>query len=185
MSRVKILKNNEMSAESGQIVARIEERGARVLNLYRVLAHNPDILRDCLKLGTTLLKKTSLSAKLRELAILHVAKITGSEYELAQHHPIALQTGITESQVQALDDWVKATCFNAEERAVLQYVGEVAQQVKVTDETFTSLKRYLGQKEIVELTLSIGYWGLIARMLVPLEVEIDQSTASSLSDLTG
>jgi 4-carboxymuconolactone decarboxylase len=185
MSRVKILQNSEMPPESRQLITKIEDRGARVLNLYRILAHNPDILRDCLKLGTTLLKKTSLSAKLRELAILRIATITGSEYEWAQHYPIALQTGVTESQAQSLDDWRKATCFDTAECAVLQYADEVAQQVKVKDETFASLKQHLGQQEIVELTLAIGFWGLIARVLVPLEVEIDQATASSLSDLTG
>lgn len=37
--------------------------------------------------------------------------------------------------------------------------------------------------DIVELTLSIGYWGMIARTLVPLQVDID--ALSEGKDLMG
>jgi alkylhydroperoxidase family enzyme len=51
--------------------------------------------------------------------------------------------------------------------------------------TFNTLRQFLNEQSIVELTISIGYWGLVARVLVPLEVDLDVSTASSAQDLTG
>jgi alkylhydroperoxidase family enzyme len=68
---------------------------------------------------------------------------------------------------------------------VLQYAEEVTREVKVKEETFSALKQYLDEQSIVELTISVGYWGLVARVLVPLQVDLDVTTASSTQDLTG
>ena len=185
MARIRLLDNDEASAESKKIYDRIESNGARVLNLYRALAHNPSLMLNCMKLGNSLLSETALSPKLRELVILRIARLTGSDYEWAQHYHIALQTGVTSEQAAAIGQWKESHLFNRLEQAVLQYTDEAAQSVRVTDETFTSLASFLDEQQIVELTLAIGYWGLLARFLVPLHVDIDAQTAGSASDLKG
>jgi len=38
---------------------------------------------------------------------------------------------------------------------------------------------------VVELTMSIGYWGMIARVLVPLEIELEEQSVGSARDLRG
>jgi len=43
----------------------------------------------------------------------------------------------------------------------------------------------LSERSIVEMTLSIGYWGMVARLLVPLQVDIDIQTVSSAQELIG
>jgi len=44
---------------------------------------------------------------------------------------------------------------------------------------------YMNEQCIVELTASIGYWGMVARFLVPLQIDIDAQPAGSAKDLTG
>jgi AhpD family alkylhydroperoxidase len=149
------------------------------------LAHNARILRNHLQLGNTLLSKTKLSPKLREMVILRIAKLTGSEYEWAQHYPVALEAGVSKEQAAEVSSWQDSTLFNDEERAVLRYTDEVSQQVKVTDDTFTVLKQYLDEQCILELTVAIGYWGMVARVLVPLQVDMDAQSVGSASELTG
>ena len=39
--------------------------------------------------------------------------------------------------------------------------------------------------KVVELTLAVGWWGMLARLFVPLEVEVDEQSAGSTSDLVG
>jgi uncharacterized peroxidase-related enzyme len=185
MARVKLLQKEEVQPRAREIYDKIEEGGARVLNLYRALAHNPDVLRNFTRLGNSLLSRAELSPKLRELVILRVARLTGSEYEWAQHYPVALEVGVTRGQTEAISHWSDSTKFSDEERAALQYADEVAQNVEVKDETFKKLRKYLNEQCIVELTASIGYWGMVARFLVPLRVDIDARTAGSAQDLTG
>jgi len=179
------MQRDQARSEIKEIYDKIEENGAKVLNLYRVLAHNPNLLRNFLRLGSSLLARTELSPKLRELAILRVARLAGSEYEWAQHYLIALEVGVSPEQTEAISHWNDSTSFNDIERAVLQYTEEVSQNVEVKDETFRALRQHLDEQSIVELTLSIGYWGMVARLLVALQVDIDIQSISSVQELIG
>jgi len=185
MSRVKKIQTDQAEPKVKELFEKIEQNGARILNLYRVAAHSADVLPHFLRLGNSLLSRTELSPKLRELAILRIARLNNSEYEWAQHYPVALEAGVTEEQTRAISHWSSSKVFNAEECSVLHYVDEVARKVKVEDSTFKSLAEHLNVRCIVELTLSIGYWGMVARLLVPLQVEIDAEVAGSARELTG
>lgn len=185
MARVEMLQNDKASEELKDIYNNLSKNGAKVLNIYRVIAHNPRALLNFLRLGNSLLVGTELSPRLRELAILRVAKLAGSEYEWSQHCPIAMELGITNEQIQTITDWSKSSYFSEVERAVLMYTDEVAKNVAVKNETFEMLRQHLNQRQIVELTLSIGYWGMVARVLVPLQVDIDTQTIGSTQELTG
>jgi 4-carboxymuconolactone decarboxylase len=185
MSRVRMVQNDQASTELNEIYNNLTRNGARIINLYRVIAHNPRALLNFMRLGNSLLVETELQPKLRELAILRIAKLAGSDYEWSQHYPLALELGINQKQIQEISSWVNSTNFNEIERAVLQYTDEVTRNVEVKDETFKELQRHLNEKAIVELTLSIGYWGMVAHVLVPLKIDIDTKTISSTHELTG
>lgn len=185
MARIEMIQNTQASPELKEIYSNLGKNGAKILNLYRIVAHNPRALLNFMRLGKSLLVGTELPPKLRELAILRVAKLAGSEYEWSQHYLLALELGIGQNQIEVISTWNTASNFSDIERAVLQYTDEVAQNVEVKDETFMELKRYLNERAIVELTLSIGYWGMVARVLVPLKIDIDTKTIGSTRELTG
>ena len=185
MSRIQMVEKNQAPYRVRELYNNLEENGAKVLNLYKVLAHSPDVLRSFLRLGGLLIARTGLPPKLRELAILRVAKLTGSEYEWTQHYPIALEVGVSHEQTETISHWSDSTNFSNEERAVLQYTDEVANNVLVKDETFRVLRQHLNEQSIVELTMSISYWGMVARLLVALQVDIDVQSISSTQELIG
>ncbi len=185
MARIRLLSNEEAPAESRELFEKIEGRGARVLNLYRAVGHSPSAAGAFIRLGNALLNRSELSPRLRELAILRVATLTESAYEWTQHVPIAIEVGLSEEQMKEIRHWQSSPRFDALERAVLRYTDEVAREVRVSDETFAALRRHLSERSVVELTLSIGYWGMVARMLVPLEIEIEDRSVGSSGDLLG
>ena len=185
MSRVSLVQKNQASPEVKELFQRIEDNGAKVINLYRVVANSPHVVRNLLKLGNSIIGKTDLSPKLRELTIMRIARLCDCEYEWVQHTPVALHSGVSQAQLDVIGSWKESNDFTDEERAVLQYVDEVAQNVKVADKTFEALRQHLSERKIVELTLAIGWWGMIARLLVPLEVEVDEQSVGSVGDLIG
>ena len=60
------------------------------LNIFRTLLHNPDLGKGIGELLLTLLFKSSLDPRLRELVIMRIGWSTASEYEWTQHWRIAL-----------------------------------------------------------------------------------------------
>ena len=185
MARVRLIEKELAPPEVKEIFQKIEDNGARILNLYKVAAHSPKVFLNLTRLGNSVIGRTDLPTRLREIVTLRVATLTDSEYEWAQHAPVALQVGVNQKQLDAIPDWKNSFEFNNEERAVLQYTDEVAQNVIVTDQTFNMLKSFFNEQVIVELTITIGYYGMLARLLVPLQVEVDESSTSSASELIG
>jgi 4-carboxymuconolactone decarboxylase len=174
MARVRLLEKDQADPMVKDMFEKIEGRGDEVINLMKALAHSPKICRDLNRMGITLLLKGELSPKLRELAILRVGSLAKANYEWTKHVPIALMLGAKQEQIDALPEWVSSDEFDEKERAVLQYTDEVAQNVRACDETFSGIRDFLGEREIVELTVTIGYYGMVCRTLEALQIELEQ-----------
>jgi alkylhydroperoxidase family enzyme len=173
MARVRLLEKEEVDPMVKQIYQKIEDSGSEVINLMKSLAHSPKICRDFNRMGITLLLKGDLSPRLRELAILRVGNLAGANYEWTKHVPIALQAGANQGQIDDLHSWAGSTRFDEQERAVLQYTDEVARNIKASDETFNKIAAFLSEKEIVELTVTIGYYGMVCRVLETFEIQLE------------
>jgi alkylhydroperoxidase family enzyme len=152
----------------------ILNRGRVKLNVARMIANSDAAFYPFSMLGNSLLTRAKLDAKLRELAILRTAKVSRSNYEWTQHVPIARTCGVTEEQVAALENWEGAKCFSDLERLVLKFTDEVARNVKGSRATLDALKKQLNTAQIVELILSIGFWGMVARLLETAEVDLEE-----------
>jgi alkylhydroperoxidase family enzyme len=153
------------------------------LNVFRMMAHAETSFRPMLQLGTSILAQQQLSPKLRELAILRVARLSPAEYEWVQHVPIALATGASQAQVDALArDQITDASFDAVERLVLRFTTEVVCDVRASEATFADLAGRLSPREIVELVLTVGYYMLIARLLETTAVDMDPPAGTRVVD---
>jgi alkylhydroperoxidase family enzyme len=173
MARVKLLEKQDVDPMVREIFQKIEDSGSEVINLMKALAHSPKICRDFNRMGITLLLKGDLSPRLRELAILRVGDLAKANYEWTKHVPIALQAGANQGQIDELSNWAGSTQFDEREQAVLQYTDEVARNIRVSDDTFKKIAEFLSEKEIIELTVTIGYYGLVCRVLEALEIQLE------------
>ena len=180
MARVGYVAAAEAQGDAREVFTKMEERGAAILNLHRAVANSPNALRNFLRLGNTLLFHGVLPPALRELAVLRIAQITGASYEWAHHVPIARQVGVSEEQVAALKSWHESPHFDERERAVLDFTESVTKAVSAADAVFREARRHLSEAEVVELTLVAGYWGMVARLLVALEIDLEPPFAQYL-----
>jgi alkylhydroperoxidase family enzyme len=153
----------------------IEDHGGQVLNVFKVLANSPVVGGNVMKLITSFITNGSLSPNLRELVILRVADLSRANYIRTQHVPIGLLAGLTQDQLDMLNQWKDSTAFSDQERAVLQYIDEVAQEIRVSEETFNAVKDIFTEEQVVELTILIGCYGMIARILEALDVELEDN----------
>jgi alkylhydroperoxidase family enzyme len=148
--------------------------GAEVMNIFRMMAHSDISVREFIRLGNRLLTKAHLEHVLRELVILRIAQLHHARYEWAQHVPIAIGTGVTREQIKELEHWRESTLFNDQERTVLQYAEEVIADNQPKDETFAAASKFLDYPSLVELTLSIGYWSMVAKFLNTFQVNVEE-----------
>lgn len=174
MARIKLLEKEDVGPVAREVYQKIEDSSGQVINLLKALAHSPKLCRDWNRMGVTLLMKGDLPSRLRELAILRVGSLAKAAYEWTKHVPMALQAGATQEQIDALPDWKGSALFDEKEKAVLAYTDQVACDIHVSEKTFESVAAFLSEKEIVELTATIGYYGMVCRMLNALQIELEE-----------
>jgi alkylhydroperoxidase family enzyme len=153
------------------------------LNIFKLMANAETCFRPMLQLGTAILARQQLAAKLRELAILRVAQRSGAAYEWVQHVPIAKAVGAGDDQVAALERGdATAACFDGRERAVLAFADELIAGARPSDPAFEALRAQLSPREIVELVIAIGYYMLIARLMETAQIDLDPPAGTRVID---
>lgn len=159
------------------------ERVPAQLNIFKMMAHAETCFRPLLRLGSAILAKQQLDAKLRELAILRIAKLSLAPYEWAQHEPIARAAGVTDTQIDALaQGTIDGACFAPVERLVLRFTTEVVEHVKASDDTFGQMQQRFSPREIVELLIGIGFYMTIARLAETTAVDMDKPAGTAVVD---
>ncbi len=143
MARISFVEKEQVPSQIRERFQKMEENGFRILNLYKVMAHCPEVGVNFLRLGNSILFKGVLAPSLRELAILRVGNIYQAKYEFTQHIPIALRTGLKQEQIDDLPHWESSGKFNQQERAVLRYTDEVTQDIRVKEDTFAAVRGFL------------------------------------------
>lgn len=110
---------------------------------------------------------------LREFAILAVARSLNNEYEIHHHEPIARALGASNAQLSHLADWAYSTLYSEVERAVIGFAWEATVARHVSDDTAADVIKLLPADQVVELTLTIGWYHLCHVVIDSLGVEIE------------
>lgn len=143
------------------------------LSIFRMLAQAETAFRPWLRLGGALLTELELDPILRELAILRIARLCGSEYEWNQHRAVALEVGSGEERVAAIDRGDYGD-LAAEERAVLDFTTEAVRDGRAGAGSLERLRQFLPPRQIVELLLVIGHYTSVARIAETLDLDLDE-----------
>jgi 4-carboxymuconolactone decarboxylase len=136
------------------------------LNIFRVLAHAESAFIPYLGLAGALLASLELDPRLRELAILLVAKRTDAEYEWIQHVGISKALSIPDEQISAVERGeLQADCLDPDARVALRFVSEILERPRVDDEIFATLSDRFPPRQIVELLVVVGTYQMLARIM--------------------
>jgi alkylhydroperoxidase family enzyme len=153
------------------------------LNIFKLMAQAETCFRPLLRLGTAILGRQKLPSKLRELAILRVAALSGARYEWVQHVPIAQHVGAKDDQVAAIERGeIEAPCFDATERAALRLASELVEGVRARDATYAEVARWLCPQEIVELIVAVGYYRMLATLMETAAIDLDPPAGTRVVD---
>lgn len=158
----------------GASTARLRELGGKPINLYRTLAANPEMLDAWIEFAWALRGARATDRALRELVILRVARLTGSEYQWSSHVLMARAAGVGEDAIAGLDRWRDADVYDERERAALACV-DAMHRGDVDDATFAGLRSHFSDREIVEVTLTASAYLGLATLLDALRVPPDGS----------
>jgi alkylhydroperoxidase family enzyme len=157
-------------AEAG-LQDRWDRQAARgpVLNIQRVFMANPDIRLDAFGAW----KGSGLSPRAREIVILRSAFVQESGYEWHQHVRIARNEGLSDADIDAVRTWQSSSAFSEDERALLAYVDEMAQNRRPGDDAFAAMSKDRTPAEILGVTYLVSLYFALARVMAALDLETE------------
>jgi alkylhydroperoxidase family enzyme len=155
-----------------QLGKRLEELWGTPPNLYKALANHPRLVAAWTEFSKTLRHETRTPRALRELVILRGAQLMRSEYEWAQHLPMARKAGVPEVQIQGLAAWRTSPHFNEREKAALA-LGEAVTKGQVSDAVHAEAKKHFDDHDYVEIALVAAFYAMVGRMLDAMGVQLE------------
>jgi alkylhydroperoxidase family enzyme len=149
-------------------------RGLGVLNVFKVMAHTPDLMESWWRMMALLFSRLELDPRLRELAILRLFQLTNVEYGFAHHVRIGREAGVTDGQIAQLASYDASDAFSPLDKLALRYTDAVTRLEDTAPAIASELRAHLSERALVELTFCIANWNLMAHLLLPLEVELEE-----------
>jgi uncharacterized peroxidase-related enzyme len=172
MSRISKLERDAITTEMNALYDKIYAQRGNVPNMFRTMAHRPEIFSTMMAHFSAVLNTGTVSTKLKELIIVRTSQINVTPYCLASHTTLARGLGWTDDQLDHLSDWRTRTDFSQAEKAALRLAETVTRDANsLTDEQFSELKSFFSDGEIVELLCAIGLFNYFNRFNNALRME--------------
>jgi alkylhydroperoxidase family enzyme len=154
------------------------------VGIVHLLAHAETCLRPFLRLGQAILTSLALAPDLRELAILHSARLSGVDYQWTQHERLALLVGVAGEKIDAVRAGVPDPAqFSPVERAVLAFTESVVRSGDAPDDVYREVAGHLSEREIVELTVAIGFYQMLGNVMNVTRVDPEPAAEVEVDDL--
>jgi alkylhydroperoxidase family enzyme len=165
----------EMSAEKREIY----DRFSPMLNIMKILMVAPDpFWKGQRALGRSAVVDTTISDQHRELLILRVAYLSNSDYELHHHLPLGRNAGLSEAKCEAMRTGDYSGLDEAE-RALAQFVTEIVRDIAPGDGTLAAMRAHFSDAQVLEVTLIVGYYMMIARVIGVTGIGTDEPAVQS------
>jgi 4-carboxymuconolactone decarboxylase len=143
-------------------------------NIFPTFAQHPDFFRAWLPFGGYLLTAGKLSGRDRELLILRTAVNCESSYEWGQHVRISLDGGIEREAIDRVLEGPDADGWSPHEAALLRAADELHEQSRISDATWEALAETYDAEHLIEATIVVGHYHMVAFALNSLGVELDE-----------
>ena len=172
MSRISRLDRSEVTPELATLFDKAFAQRGNVPNMFRVMAHRPEIFATMQAHFAAVLNTGTVSTKLKELIIVRTSQINETPYCLASHTTLARKLGWSDDQLTHLAEWPRRDDFTGAEKAALRLAETVTRNANsVSDEQFAELRGFYSEGEIVELLCAIGLFNYFNRFNNALQMQ--------------
>jgi len=173
--RISRLKRAEVRPASVAIYDRTLRDRGNVPNMFRTMAHRPEIFETIIAHMDAVLNTGTLSKALKELVIVRTSQVNRTPYCLASHSAICKRLGWSDVQLQALYDADESDEFDERERVAVHLAEAMTRDPhNFSDAEFARLRSFYTEGEVVELMAAIGLFNYFNRFNDLLQMEPTQ-----------
>jgi len=129
---------------------------------FNIIVRSPDSGALFYDMGERVRFHMSVPDKLKELAILLTARYWTAHFEWQAHRRAAAQAGLSEAKIKAVAEGRRPENMSSDEEIVYNFVTELYRTKNVSDPTFAALKNLVGERGVVDIIVTVGYYQVVS-----------------------
>ncbi len=186
MPRISRLQRNEVLPSSVAIYDQYLRDRGNVPNMFRTMAHRPEIFETIIAHMEAVLNTGTLPKALKELVIVRTSQLNRTPYCLASHTTIARKLGWSDAQIAALQDSAGSREFTEREKVAIDLAEVMTLDAHSYSEAeFARLRSFYSEGEVVELMAAIGLFNYFNRFNDLLQMEPTQPASAEELETAG
>jgi uncharacterized peroxidase-related enzyme len=164
MARISRLGRRDVTETVGEIYDRYVRQRGNVPNMFRTVAHRPEILKTMIAHMEAVLNTGTLPTSLKELVIVGTSQMNGCEYCLASHSLLTKKLGYSDEQIAALPHFEDSESFTPRAKTALRLAERLTRNERPLDDAgLADLKAHFSEGEFVELMVASGLFNYFNR----------------------
>jgi alkylhydroperoxidase family enzyme len=142
-------------------------------NILGIYAWHPALIRAWLPFSNHL-RHSTLSDRIREMAIIRTTWLGFGEYEWAQHVRMSRAGGyLTEAEIDALAEGPDADGWPASDAAVVRAVDELCGTRNISDTTWRDLEAQFSREQLIDFVFTVATYDMHCTAFNALGLELD------------
>ena len=160
--RILEIPEGELTAEQKKVFDDLVAGRGRLLTPYKIWIHSPELAAAMETIGTFLNKRSSLTEREVELAIVIIATHWQGAYVQAAHVKICLELGYPQAAMDAIRAGESPDLPDPREKAVYDLSRIAMAPGGGADEVYERAEKLLGRDGIAEVLALLGYYSAVA-----------------------
>jgi 4-carboxymuconolactone decarboxylase len=135
-------------------------------NIYKTLAHNPELYQRWSGLGQYLLNGSTLPPRDREIVILRMGWLCQAPYEWSQHARIAKSGSLLDdAEIHRIAEGAEAAGWSVFELSLIVAVNELRYEAQVSDVSWSALRSHYSVEQTIDVIYTAGQYQLVSMAL--------------------
>ena len=172
MNRILEIPPENLTPEQTKVFDQLTAGRGRILGPYKIGSDSPTLASGMEQIGTFLNKRSSLSKREVEIAILVIAQHWQGDYVRQAHIREGKAAGLTPETIDAILAGGEPALADAHERAVYKFARALVSGAKLPDAEFAEIETALGRNGVAEVLALLGYYTSVALAMKVHEVPI-------------
>ncbi len=160
MTRIRVLKREEMNDEQGRVFDEAKAAGAPVGGPYWAYVRLPRLMRASQEMGNAL-RETPLPARERQIAVLTAIRHWNAKYPWAAQARNSLSVGVEQSVIDAINARKEPDLPNPRDRLAYQVAKELVGNKGLSDATYAAAEKAFTLEELIALIAAIGQFSMV------------------------
>jgi 4-carboxymuconolactone decarboxylase len=148
--------------------------GARGSHGFGVLLQYPALAKAFLTFNQHVAVASSLSKRQRELLILRISWLRRSEYEFVQHVVVGKNAGLTDAEIERVQQGPDAPGWDALEADLVRAVDELNADARIGDATWARLSAVLSGNQLMDVVFAVGCYEVLAMAFKTFGAQLEQ-----------